>query len=134
MWSPRMKFWVFLYFSFVPPVHLNRLVYYLWKSVERLKCYRWGYFFMNVNGFSHTKRVWDFWCFSFVPPVDLNRLVYYLWKSVVRLKSSCWGYFFMEIPRVLHKNEIWNFFDVSIFFRLPRWSDRYVDSENRSNR
>ena len=102
-----MKFWDFWCFSFVPLVQLNGLVYYLWKSVERLKSYRSGEIFsLKFPGCSPRMKFRVFWCFSFVPLVQVNRLVYYLLKSGERLKFYRWGYFFMEIPWVLPWNDI----------------------------
>jgi hypothetical protein len=79
--SPKMKFWVFWCFAFVPLVELNRMIYNLWKLVERLKCYFESIFWWKLPGGSPRIKFWDFWCFTFAPLVELNRMVYYLWRS-----------------------------------------------------
>ena len=89
-----MKFWVFWCFSFVPLMELNRLVCYLWKSVQGLKIYWRGYFFGNSPIAPLKWNSENFWCSHMFMLVELNWSVYCKWESVERVKSYstvCFG-------------------------------------------
>ena len=96
--SPKMKFWVFWCFSFVPLIQLNRLVYYLWKSVQGLKIYWRGYFFGNSPIAPLKWNSENFWCSHMFTLVELNWSVYCTWESVERVKSYSTGCFGLKSP------------------------------------
>jgi hypothetical protein len=124
-----LSFWCF---SFVPLVELNRLVCYLWKSVERLKSYFWGIFSWKSPDvpLGRNCEVFDVSISSPCAAESIDILHEKIGWTVNRLLLRV--VFSWKFPGAPLK---WNseFFDVLAQFRLLSWIDWYTTCENRLN-
>jgi hypothetical protein len=91
-------------------------VYYLWKSVERLKSNSIGEFSKKMLPCSPRSKFWKYWWFNFVSLLMINRSVYnyHLCKSVERLKSYSRGEFTKKLLRCSPRLKFWKISKISV--------------------